>query len=82
MNNPPMFGVDPTDTVPQVSSLRGMSGYFTVPTQWYVWTDSERRLWCSPNESHEPAFGVTMDEDLTMKFFDLYRNTQLGNTWG
>jgi hypothetical protein len=78
MNIVTTFGVDPSDTQPQRSSLYGASGWWTVPTQYYVWTDANHQVWCSPNENHEPAFACKTDYDFTLKYFDLYRNRQLG----
>lgn len=72
------FGVNPGDTEPQRSSLRGQSGYWTVPLAWYCWTDENRQVWASPDASRTPRYACTLDYDFTLKFFDTYRNRQLG----
>lgn len=78
MSNLTTFGVDPNDNTPQRTSLYGSSGWWSLPTGWYTWTDENRQVWCSPNESREPRYACKMDYDFTLKFFDMYRNRQAG----
>lgn len=72
------FGVNPADTQPQISSLRGQAGWWTVPTQWFCYVDENNQRWASPNENRNPAYACYLDEDFTLKYFDTYRNRQLG----
>lgn len=72
------FGENPSDTQPQTSSLRGAEGYFTVPTQWGVWTDSDRQVWASPNGVNgEPRYACTTDQDFSLKYYDCLANARL-----
>lgn len=73
------FGVNPDDTTPKQYSFWGQSGWWTVPTQWYVRTDEDRQIWASPNSDFSaPEYACKTNVDGVLVFFDEYRNAIAG----
>jgi len=63
------------DTVPRPATFRGMLGFWTVPQNWYTWTDSDQQTWTSPNQDHsQPVYAVGLDDSGYLMFQDLARN--------
>ena len=66
----------------------GQSGWWSVPAgrSWYMVTDSQGRVWASPNAitltagvaSGSPLFACELDADGTYVFQDMMANRQLG----
>jgi hypothetical protein len=70
-----IFGYDPSDTVPVPSSFWGQSGWFRVPTQWYVRSQVAGQIEASPNSDFSaPVYQCVLNENFQMVFQDLLKS--------
>ena len=72
-----LFGRDFSDE-PQPMTLHGMSGWWSVPRQWFTkpFPDAENRIYASPNADFSaPVYVCEIGDDRqTFVFQDLYRD--------
>lgn len=72
----PIFGVS-NSTEMQSASLRGMSGYFTVPPGFALSTDANQQVWAT-NPDTGKVYAAQMDYDGTLRIQDLLLSMQCG----
>lgn len=70
-----VFGTHPDDTQPQEDNFLGASGWYSVPTQWAIMTDSNQQIWASPNTDFNPKYACKQNGlSGELVFQDCYRN--------
>ncbi len=74
-----IFGQNPCDTIPQPYSFLGQPGWWTLPMQWHVRTNSDTSVTASPNADFStPTYEIKTTPDGYMVFQDLMRSKVAG----
>lgn len=80
--NYPVFGRNPNDITPQPYNYYGMTGWFTVPTEWYTRSNplNPSELIVSPNSDFSPPvyYACLCQDGINYVFQDLLLSLYTG----